>query len=48
MREKDEKNDRARLRKEAKEKGKAAQRDHQHLIKGRRKEGKPDRECSVM
>ena len=48
MREKDEKNDRARLKKEAKEKGKSAQRDHQHLIKGRRKEGKPDRECLVM
>lgn len=40
--------DRHRLKKEAKEKLKNGQRDYQHLMKGRRKEGKPDRECSVM
>ncbi len=36
------------LKKEAKEKSKASRRDHQHLVKGRHKDGKPDRECSVM
>ena len=40
--------DRSKLKKEAKEKSKAAQRDHQHLTKGKRKEVKPDRECTVM
>lgn len=40
--------DRGRLKKEAKEKIKAAHRDHQHLIKARRKDGKPERECAVM
>jgi hypothetical protein len=40
--------DRSRLKKEAKEKSKAAHRDHQHLIKAERKDGKPDRECIVM
>ena len=35
-------------RKEAKEKSRASRRDHQHLMKGRQKEGKPDRECLVM
>lgn len=40
--------DRAKLQKEAKEKSKATHRDHQHLIKGRRKDGKTDRECVVM
>ena len=40
--------DRARLKKETKEKFKAAHREHQHLSKARRKEEKPDRECSVM
>ena len=36
------------LKKEAKEKSRASRRDHQHLVKGRHKDGKPDRECSVM
>ena len=40
--------DRARLKKEAKEKSRTAQREHQYLSKARRKENKPDRECSVM
>lgn len=40
--------DRGRLKKEAKEKSRAAHRDHQHLMKARRKDGKPDRECSMM
>lgn len=40
--------DGGKLKKEAKEKSKAAHRDHQHLIKARRKDEKPDRECSVM
>lgn len=40
--------DRARLKKETKEKFKAAHREHQHLSKARRKEEKLDRECSVM
>ena len=39
---------RSRLKKEAREKSKTAHRDHQHLTKARRKEGKPDRECVVM
>ncbi|KAK4691525.1 hypothetical protein P7C71_g5491, partial [Lecanoromycetidae sp. Uapishka_2] len=40
--------DRARLKKETKERSKAGHRDHQHLIKARRKDGKPERECAVM
>lgn len=36
------------LKREAKEKSRASRRDHQHLVKGRHKDGKPDRECSVM
>ncbi|CAD6582928.1 MAG: hypothetical protein ASARMPRED_001103 [Alectoria sarmentosa] len=40
--------DKGTLRKEAKEKSRAIRRDHQHLVKGRHKDGKPDRECSVM
>ena len=40
--------DRAKLKKEAKEKSKADQREHQHLVKRRHKSAKPDRECSVM
>lgn len=40
--------DRGKVKKEAKEKSKAAYRDYQHLMKGKRKEAKPDRECSVM
>ena len=40
--------DRARLKKEAKEKSRTAQREHQYLSKARRKENKPDRECSIM
>ncbi len=35
-------------KKEAKEKSKASRRDHQHLVKARHKDGKPDRECVVM
>ena len=40
--------DRSRLKKEVKEKNRTAHREHQHLIKGRRKESKPERECSLM
>ena len=40
--------DKGALRKEAKEKNRANRRDHQHLVKGRLKDGKPDRECLVM
>lgn len=40
--------DRNRLKKEAKEKSKAAHRESHHLTKGKRKEGNPDRECLVM
>ena len=40
--------DKGTLRKEAKEKSRASRRDHQHLMKGRQKDGKPDRECLVM
>lgn len=40
--------DRARQRKEAHDQTKAAHREHQNLAKGKRKEGKPDRECLVM
>ena len=40
--------DKGTLKKEAKEKSKAGRRDHQHLVKGRHRDGKPDRECSVM
>ena len=40
--------DKGTLRKEAKEKSRASRRDHQHLVKGRQKDGKPDRECLVM
>ena len=40
--------DKGTLKKEAKEKSRAIRRDHQHLMKGRHKDGKPDRECSVM
>ena len=40
--------DRGRLKKEAKEKSKAAQRDQQQLLKEKRKSDKPDRECLVM
>ena len=36
------------LKKESKEKSRASRRDHQHLMKGRHRDGKPDRECSVM
>ena len=36
------------LKKEAKEKSRASRRDYQHLVKARHKDGKPDRECSVM
>ena len=36
------------LRKDINERSKAARSDPQHLVKGRRKDGKPDRECSVM
>ena len=39
---------RSRLKKEAKEKSRMFHREHQHLSKARRKESKPDRECSVM
>ena len=44
----DRSSDRSKLKKEAKEKSKAAQRDHQQLMKGKRKEVKPDRECTIM
>lgn len=40
--------DRAKIKKEAKEKSKASHRAYQNLNKGRRKDGKPDRECSIM
>ncbi len=40
--------DRNKLRKEAKEKSKAAHRDSVHFSKEKRKEYKPDRECLVM
>lgn len=40
--------DRGTLKKEAKEKSRASRRDHQHLVKARHRDGKPDRECSVM
>lgn len=40
--------DKATLKKEAREKNRASRREHQHLVKGRHKDGKPDRECSVM
>lgn len=40
--------DKGTLKKEAKDKSRASRRDHQHLVKGRHKDGKPDRECSVM
>lgn len=40
--------DKGTLKKEAKEKIRAGRRDHQHLVKGRHRDGKPDRECSVM
>lgn len=40
--------DKATLKKQAREKIKASRREHQHLVKGRHKDGKPDRECSVM
>ena len=36
------------LRKDINERSKAARSDPQLLVKGRRKDGKPDRECSVM
>ena len=39
--------DKGTLKKEAKEKSKASRREHQH-VKGRHKDGKPDRECLVM
>ena len=47
----DKRPDRAKLKKEAKEKIKVNHRDHrnhQHLTKGRQKGEKPDRECSIM
>ena len=40
--------DRGTLKREAKEKSRASRRDQQHLVKARHKDGKPDRECSVM
>ena len=40
--------DKGTLKKEAKEKSRTSRRDHQHLVKGRHKDGKPDRECLVM
>ena len=40
--------DRNKLKKEAKNYNKGAQRNHQHLVKARRRDGKPDRECAVM
>ena len=40
--------DRSKLKKEAKEKSRTFHREHQHLSKARRKDSKPDRECSVM
>ena len=40
--------DKGTLKKEAKEKSRGGRRDHQHLVKGRHRDGKPDRECSVM
>lgn len=40
--------DKGMLKKEAKEKSRASRRDHQLLVKARHKDGKPDRECSVM
>ena len=40
--------DKGTLKKEAKEKSRGSRRDHQHLVKARYKDGKPDRECSVM
>ncbi|KAF6223588.1 hypothetical protein HO133_000431 [Letharia lupina] len=44
----EEAHDKGTLKKEAKEKSRAHRRDHQHLVKGRHKDGKPDRECSAM
>ena len=40
--------DKGTLRKEAKEKSRASRRDYQHLVKGKHKDEKPDRECLVM
>ena len=40
--------DRARIKKDSSEQSRAHNREHQHLIKGKKKEGKPDRECLVM
>ena len=40
--------DKGTLRKENKEKSRANRQNHQHLMKGRHREGKPDRECSMM
>ena len=40
--------DKGTLRKEAKEKSRVGRRDHQLLVKGKRRDGKPDRECLVM
>ena len=40
--------DKGTLKKENKEKSKANRRDHQHLMKARHRDGKPDRECSMM
>ena len=36
------------LKKEGKDKSRLSRRDHQHLVKERHKDGKPDRECLVM
>jgi len=44
----DKASDRARLKKETREKSKNRQKEHSHLIKARVKEGKPDRDCSMM
>ena len=40
--------DKGTLKKEGKEKSRPSRRDHQHLVKERHKDGKPDRECLVM
>ena len=40
--------DKGTLKKEAKDKSRASRRDHQHVVKGRHIDEKPDRECLVM
>ena len=40
--------DKGTLRKEARQRSRVGRRDHQHLVKAKHKDGKPDRECLLM